>query len=544
MRLNGRKLWAGLAHGLAVIVLCGPSFNPPAALAHFLADAPGGFDHNNLLTNEAFSAFGLDGAGVISLLGSKGSWLAGYRIPEHQEIPYKFRNSNGDCEWRSVSVRQFNDTTGEALYGEMAGDLIAKKAHDHGLNPQVVIATLEKESSAVTRSSPQSVPVEMWVLGYGWDDIMAACGYGYDAARRRALDFGGVGQQIAYGTFGLRSLFNKSTDWATPFTSGDGFVVTSSNQATRALYRYTPYVHNANHNFWYFYTLWFQTEPRFSPTAYGWDDEGKPSLVFGGVRWPFIDIPSFESYLPGHAGVMGPLGPAYLALPRKQTLGRLIRKGGDGGIFYLFNGQRRHVNSERVLRLYGWRPEDVVGNVDEKFIDALPVGDPLLPLVRIENSTTTYLQTRGENHRITSQAIFKDNWRLDWGEVIEVPPYVVNLRPTTNHLGFIALSNEGTAYLLDGGKRYHIPDQHTTERWGLDWNTAIRFDTPLLWRFPEDWRVTPYARNEETGHVYILEKGQRRWLSAKRQNELGIAERDIVNHTAAFLNRIAEGPHY
>ncbi len=526
---------------LLIGALLTPSKIAAPALAHTLPDDPGSYDPNTLISNDNFIAYGQDGTGVNNFLAQKGSWLTGYNIPEYQEVPYKFRNGDGNCEWRTVSTRQFNDVTGEALYGLNAGDLMAREGHDHGINPQVTLVTLEKESSAITQhskptSSLPSSPIEMWVLGYGWNDTMAACAYDYDTARARAINFGGVGQQIAYATAFFRSKYTNPGSCGTP--SGTA----PTNNATKALYCYTPYTHDGNHNFWHFFTQWFQTAPSFEPTAYGTDEEGKPSIVYNNQRWPLVDVDTFNQYLPGRS--LSPLSADMLALPRRHTIGRLIKKGGDGRMFYLLNGKRRHVNSDRVLRLYGWRPEDVVGNVDDLLIDAIPVGDPMLGIIRMENTSTTYLQTRGENHRIADQAIFKDNWNFDWSEVIEVPPYVINTIPTSNNLGMIALSNEGTAYLIDNGKRYHIPDNNTAERWGLNWNTAVRFDTPLLWRFPEDNRVTPYARNEKTGHVYILEHGQRRWLSEKRISELGINSRDIVNHSDAYLNRIPEGAHY
>lgn len=527
-----------------LLVLISASALPHMTKAHTLSSEPApGYNHNNLITNADFTAFGYDGSGVNNFLRQNGSWLANYTIPEHQEVDYKYRDSNGNCQWASVSVRQYNDITNEVLYNKNAGDLIADEGHDHGINPQVTLVTLEKESSAVSRSTVQSETTRMWVLGYGWNDTMAACGYGYDAARKRAVDFGGVGQQIAYSTSGLRSLYNSAAStWQTSLSTVDGFTVQAANQATRALYSYTPYVHNGNHNFWYFFTRWFQNIPSFSPTAVGTDEEGKPSIVYGGQRWPFVDRETFDHFLPGQT--LPPLSAEMLALPRKHTLGRLISKQSSGQMFYMLNGKRRHVNSDRVLSLYGWRREDVVGNVTDTFIDAFPVGDPMLGIIRMENDGTTYLQTRGENHRIADQAYFQDNWNFKWDEVIEVPPYVVNKTPTSNNLGIIAVSNEGTSYMIDKGRRYHLPDASTAERWGLDPNTAVMFDTPLLWRFPEDWRVTPYARNEDTGHVYVLEKGKRRWLSADRQRQIGIQERDIVNHSAAFLNRLPEGDRY
>lgn len=532
-----KKLLLSLLTTLPLLTL------PGIASAHTLSDDPGSYTPNSLISDDSFTGYGYDGAGVASFLSEKGSWLKGYNIPEYQEVPYKYRDSNGNCQWAYVSVRQFNDVTGERLYNYSAADLIAKEGHDHGVNPQVLLVTLEKESSAISRSSVQSAPVEMWVLGYGWNDTMAGCGYNYDTARARAINYGGVGQQIAYSMSGLRSLYDRS-GWETPFNTVDGTNITATNRATRALYLYTPYVHNGNHNFWRFYTLWFQTRPTFSPTAYGWY-AGRPHLVYNGQIWPFNDVGTFEHFLPGKAGEMSQLGSEHLNLPVRHSLGRLIRKSGDGTIYYMLNGTRKHIKSERILNLYGWRMEDVVGDVDDKLIDAIPVNDPMLGILRVENSISpTYLQTRGENHKITDQAIFQDNWNFKWDEVAEVPPYVVNRITTTNNLGTIALSNEGTAYFMDKGKRYHIPDNNTAERWGLDWSTAVRFDTPLLWRFPEDNRLTPYARNEKTGHVYVLEKGKRRWLSEKRIKELRIDSRDIVNHSDAVMNRIPEGSNY
>lgn len=247
----------------------------PSAHAQTLA-----FNANNIISDSAFTSQIYDANGIQAFLQQKGSWLASYTLPEYQNVFYQFKDASGNCQSNTISVRQFYDTGGDALFGMSAASLIASQATKYGVNAQVLLAELQKESTAITRSTQKSDINTAWVLGVGWNDTMAACGYDEATAHQRALDWGGIGQQIAYAyKFALIKFYNSyATTYNTAFTTLDGTVIRAENRATRSLYAYTPYVAGAR-SFWTIFNDYF---PSYSHVFVG--QTANPTLAPGAAN--------------------------------------------------------------------------------------------------------------------------------------------------------------------------------------------------------------------------------------------------------------------
>ncbi len=80
----------------------------------------------------------------------------------------------------SVEPTGYNPTQG-FLYGSpvSAGQVIYDAAHAYGINPQVLLATMQKEESLVTGSAGCSVLGDTSAMGYGCPDNSASWSYGY-----------------------------------------------------------------------------------------------------------------------------------------------------------------------------------------------------------------------------------------------------------------------------------------------------------------------------------------------------------------------------
>jgi hypothetical protein len=247
---------------LVIGVLSG-SVLPPKSSAHTISGEPPGFDHTLLISDTVFlNSATMDGTNINRFLESKGSWLTNYTIPEYFDVPYFCKNDAGNVETRyATGVRQWH-VDNFALYGMTAATLLAARAQANGVNPQVMIALLERESSSISQSTPSSDFRRAWPLFYGFDETLAAGNDPCSVAEQKARDYGGVGQQLAYGTFGIKNNYNNSSDWQNAITI-DGVTFTCKSRATRALYRYTPHIHTGNHNFWYFMSVWFPTYSAF-----------------------------------------------------------------------------------------------------------------------------------------------------------------------------------------------------------------------------------------------------------------------------------------
>lgn len=164
-----------------------------------------------------------------------------------------------------------------------AAELIWDVSRQSGLNPQVIIVTLQKEQGLI--SNHQNEPLEKLqkvldkAMGFDCPDE-GGCGnlfpgfyyqlfgnfdsagnrylgaakslmksYSYPEGRGPLLDGSSakVGQTIVLENT-PSSVYNPPPEQA----------VTLLNRATAALYRYTPHVFNGNYNFWRFFQEWFR----------------------------------------------------------------------------------------------------------------------------------------------------------------------------------------------------------------------------------------------------------------------------------------------
>jgi len=190
----------------------------------------------------------MSAADINNFLYSKGSRYANYTIPEYVDVPYP---TSGGLQ--TVSARQYQDSTGTAFYGKTVAQLIYDESREHGVNPRVILTTLQKESSAVSGDVFRSSTVAAWPMFYYYTEGMANCFYSGtncdDATyRQRAIDYGGVGQQIAYATWFFGYYYSYYGSSYSNQITIDGQSISCQSRGTRVLYRYTPHVQTSFYN--------------------------------------------------------------------------------------------------------------------------------------------------------------------------------------------------------------------------------------------------------------------------------------------------------
>jgi uncharacterized membrane protein len=227
----------------------------------FLAYAQ--YDPTFLLSDEVLRDYNsMSEADINNFLRSKGSWLADYIIPQNVSVAYPYLQPDGSVTIGYVDA--FQGYNGKNFFGKTVARLIFEEAQEHRINPRVILVLLQRESSAITRNAPSSKLTETWPLFYYFNEAMASCLAGdtskcnNDLYRQRAIDFGGVGQQIAYATYWLEVRFQSystNKNYLTPL-SIDGQLFSIRNAATYLLYIYTPHL-SANKNFYDIFVSWF-----------------------------------------------------------------------------------------------------------------------------------------------------------------------------------------------------------------------------------------------------------------------------------------------
>lgn len=163
-----------------------------------------------------------------------------------------------------------------------AAQLIWDASQHSGVNPQVILVTLQKEQSLITgrqNSTPEQLQRALdFSMGFGCPDT-APCGELYRGFYYQI--FGNVDPEGNRYLGAAKSLMRSVTTpgGRGPFYNGaaakvgdtivlsntvggyDGVqptqTITLGNAATAALYRYTPHVFNGNYNFWRYMNEWF-----------------------------------------------------------------------------------------------------------------------------------------------------------------------------------------------------------------------------------------------------------------------------------------------
>lgn len=273
------------------------------------------FDPNMLISDERFSDIATLGGveGIQSFLARQGSILA----DTSSDFLIKLREP-GDTSLKS----RLPDPRPNLGRLRTAAELIYDASTSTGLNPQVILVTLQKEQTLINGNfgSRDLQKALDRALGFGCPDeggcrdIFLGFYYqlfgnfdaegnryiGMSASLMRSFNFDSAGVRVgrgpmvdtannAYGN-GNRVKVSRRGDTITvdntqgpPNNAPATQTVTLSNFATTALYRYTPHVYNGNYNFWKFFNQWFKYPNGTLIQTFG---DAKIYVIDNGLRRP------------------------------------------------------------------------------------------------------------------------------------------------------------------------------------------------------------------------------------------------------------------
>jgi hypothetical protein len=264
-----------LAAALGTLAVAGALVAVPGAAAPAAAADLRGFDPGNIISDAIFyDSTAMSAAQVQSFLDTRGAGCA----PAAGSTCLKdFRQTT----WtRPADTRCTGTYTGAA--DETAARIVAKVAVACGINPQVLLVTLQKEQGLVTASAGRSAAVYQKAMGYGCPDT-AACDAQYYGFFNQVYSAARQFQNYAKNPSGYAHRAGMTNQVRFhPTASCGSSPVYIANQATASLYNYTPYQPNAaalaagygtgdgcssygNRNFWNYFTDWFGTTQQRAP---------------------------------------------------------------------------------------------------------------------------------------------------------------------------------------------------------------------------------------------------------------------------------------
>ncbi|MCX6714872.1 MAG: hypothetical protein NTX72_03585 [Candidatus Uhrbacteria bacterium] len=138
-----------------------------------------------------------------------------------------------------------------------AADIIANTSKEFSLNPRVILVILQKEQSLVENTKATQKQFD-WAMGFAICDDCSK-------ADPRLQKYKGFGKQVYYATQHIREAYLSKLITNGVTTAGygpgiesiiDGSALVPQNNATAALYTYTPHMHG-NVNFMNIWNRWF-----------------------------------------------------------------------------------------------------------------------------------------------------------------------------------------------------------------------------------------------------------------------------------------------
>lgn len=393
-----------LGIGLGVSVVAGPDESAEAAdLTKFRA--------GNIIADAVFyNSASMDEAKIQSFLNARvPTCSAGYVCLKSYTTATTSRAADAYCSAYS----------GGAV--ESAARIIAKVAKACGINPQVLIVTLQKEQGLVTATAPSSTRYRI-AMGFACPDT-AACDskyYGffnqvYSAAR----------QFQVYSNSSTFTWYAPGKTWNiryNPNSACGSSPVYIENQATANLYYYTPYQPNAaalaagygvgdacsaygNRNFYSYFTDWFGSTQNTTTLVRG---EGQTHiwLLAGGRRWHISDAADYQVFL-SRLGPLTSVTAAYVeSIPIGGYATRYVHDPRTGTLYLLQADGTKHrlPTAERVAQ-FGYAFNSYV-NLDAKQVDAFSTGPDVGTLFNVEGAKEVYRLSGTTKRYIPNAAVF------------------------------------------------------------------------------------------------------------------------------------------
>ncbi|MBL8029972.1 MAG: hypothetical protein JNN11_01865 [Candidatus Doudnabacteria bacterium] len=532
-----------------------------------LAQVDPGFNPNKLIEDTVFADTETFGgpAGIQSFLELKKSVLAN----TSNDFLLKLKEPS------QVSVKQgLEDPQPNLTRLRTAAELIWDASRQSGLNPQVILVTLEKEQSLVTgrKTASESVLQKALDRAMGFDcpdsggcgDLFPGFYYqifgNFDSAGNRYLGAAkslmrsyavtaGRGPQINGVPAKVGQTVTIDNTQGPPYNAPASSMVTLANRATAALYRYTPHVFNGNYNFWRFFQDWFRYP---NGTILSLAGDVKTYIIQNGSR---LLLPDFVARA-RNLNIAGKIvvSPNELAsYPQDKVLGpadNTIVKVGSMTQAYVFLENKAHPASELVLRQRSLNPNNFLNISQEEF--ALFETSTVLPpndgtIVKGQAGAAIYLVDRGEL-KLFSAYTFKQR-KVPASKVMTVPDMEVASYPKNGFVPpldntLIKASDSAAVYLVDQGLKKPLSAELFKNR-GFNYKNVVSLAPDEVAGLTQGSYAAPKERTwfsvgSKNGQMYLFKEGAKHSISSYVKNQRKITP-DYVFSEAEVLGW-SDGP--
>ncbi len=435
-----------------------------------------------------------------------------------------------------------------------AAELIWDASRHSGLNPQVILVTLQKEQGLITNHQNSPTDKLQKVLdkamgfncpdGGGCGNLFPGFYYqlfgNFDSANNRYL--GATKSLIKSFSYpeGRGPLVNGSVSKVGQNISLENItsnpdapkeqVVNLGNRATAALYRYTPHVFNGNYNFWRFFQEWFRYPNGTLLTLNG---DNRLYIIQNGTKQIVPEFVVKARNLDVTKKIIA--SPNELSTyPEDKIFGpadnTVVKAEGDNKL-YVFIKNIKHPVSEFVLSQRNLSTGTVLGITagESQLFEQGPVLPPSNgTILRGEVNKSVYV-VENSTLKLFSDFTFKQR-KVAGKNVIVVPDAEID---TYQKMGFVApldgslvkANGSQTVYLIEQGLKHPISAELFKNRGFKAKEIAViskdEVDSLSIGAYAHPKNMT-WLKNSQTGELYLFKEGALHAISKFVAKQRGI----------------------
>lgn len=502
------------------------------------AQAQAAYDPNNIIRDDTFTnSTTMDQAAIQSFLAQKGSCLA---------------------------------TVDPSLLGTgglSAAAIIASAAQSanggQGINPQVLLVTMQKEWSLVTKSCADLEALyggydggpNVYLkrgLGYDVPDVLGigSCLYTFDAQLRGAMC---SGNHYFGAPDSMRAAYSNNQvgpggtyAFPTPFVVQQysdqvgNITITPRTKSTAVLYRYTPYAYYGNYNFYNLFSGWFGN-PACPPNLGIIKSTTSPTYAIkDSIKYPVNSLDTLFAWGMDCLSVDTVSDDVLNTYPTGAPITRVIKSVDSSSIYVVANGARRHIRTSLYVTQLGLDSEPV-SELPSSVVNAIPEGAPLGYLVKAPNDDKIYLA------QATTKIYIPDvptvaAWGFDLSELIILDSTYINALPTIATLSMLVKGSAPEIYVATNHQFFWIPSLQRVQDWAMQNFSVTVVDDQFLNSLPKAGQLTKLTRGSGDP-IYYIDKGKRYHITS-----LATAQRYLKNYgpltpmSDILIGRIPTGP--
>ncbi|NCB20556.1 MAG: hypothetical protein EOM88_01350 [Clostridia bacterium] len=422
------------------------------------------------------------------------SFLANYQtinahgtIKTAAEIIYDAANNNYDCEKIILSD---NPTEAEK-------QIKCRKITT--VNPKFLLILLQKEQSLISEANPTTRQLD-WATGYGCPDNWACNPYYQGFGKQinsASLQFLAYMQSPQKYNFKAGGTYSFTNPYGT--ISQERMTVTIANQATAALYNYTPHVFNGNYNVYKLYQRYFPTRNSHYPNGSLLQGRGEAGvwLIQNGEKRPFLSKSALVSrYDINKIIVVDPIELDAYAKGNPISLANYtLVQDPNGDIYLIVNDEKRKFSQPSLIKQFGFNPAEIINGSSQDLSyykdGALLSNDSIYPtgaLLQDPRNGGVFFVKDGKKapiiDRIFLDTMFK-NKKIIKASDEEIDKYE-KISPILFDNGELLKSSAAsTVYLIVDGKKQAFLRGDDFESLGYKWNNIITVSPQLLYLYPQ-----------------------------------------------------------